>query len=66
MLRAIIDAECGNQHEFARRIGVSYDVIKTSLKKNSCSDQLVDALSKYYGADYGFLQREMNNWLNKR
>lgn len=58
LLRAIIKAEGLSYEQFAKKIGVTFDVIEHSVRKNSCSDRLVEALSKYYGTDYSFLQRD--------
>lgn len=60
MLTKIIRADGKSIEEFADIIGVKPMMIYHAMRKNSCSDKLVEALSQHFGVDYSFLQRMDN------
>lgn len=65
MLKNAIKAEEITQEEFASRIGVSVNTLRSAICRNDFSDFLTKKISDYFGSDWSFLQKEVTGWRHK-
>ena len=62
----MIASEGITQTEFSKRIGVSVTQLTSAIQRNDFSNELIDKITKYFGVDMTFLQRESGNYRSGR